>query len=134
MREQLNRTDIERVKQKLAALHAITLRRHAEELEALDAQRKEIETLEQLAEVVVDRYLKPETAPAPQPTTRSDEQPTEVLAIEEQPAPAAAVTTDRDVSEPAASEARQDAPPPALEVIQQVSPNFGIPLRRFVGR
>jgi hypothetical protein len=134
MWEQLNQTDIERVKQKLVALHAMTLRRHEEELKALDVQRNEVETLERLAEAVVSRYLQPETSLAPQPTTRFDEQPTEALAIEEQPAPVVATTTDNDVSKPAAPEARQDAPPPALEITQQVSPNFGIPLRRFVGR
>ena len=68
------------------------------------------------------------------PTLTSNTHRRHELAIKEQPGPAAAVTTDNNVSEPAAPEARQDGPPPAIEITQQVSPNFGIPLRRFVGR
>jgi hypothetical protein len=78
-----------------------------------------------------EKYLNTETSPS-QPTTLSEEQSTETIAIEAEPAPAA--STDRDGSEPPTPEIQQDAPSSALDVVYPVSPSFGIPLRRFVGR
>jgi len=118
MWEQLKRIDIEVAKQKLEAFRRMTLSRHEEELKDLDTQRDDIETLERLAEAVANRYLNAEGSPA-QPSTPSEEQPTP------------AVVTD--ANEPTAPQALQ-VPSPGLQVQQQVSPNFGIPLRRFVGR
>ena len=118
MWEQLKRSDIELAKQKLEALRSMTLSRHAEELQDLDTQRDDIETLERLADAVATRYLNAESSPA-QLSTPSEEQPTPVL------------VTDDD--EPTVPEAVQ-VPSPSLQVQQQVSPNFGIPLRRWVGR
>ncbi len=119
MWEQLKRTDIELAKQKLEAFRSMTLSRHAEELKDLDAQRDDIETLERLAEAVASRYLNAESS-STQPSTPSEEQPTPTVVT--------------NANEPTASKALQDAPPPGLQVQQHVSPNFGIPLRRFVVR
>jgi hypothetical protein len=118
MWEQLKRTDIELAKQKLEAFRSMTLSRHAEELNDLDAQRDDIETLERLAEAVASRYLTAESSPA-QPSTPAEAQPTP------------AVVTD--ASEPTVAPKAPQVPSPGLQV-QQVSPNFGIPLRKFVGR
>jgi len=118
MWEQLKRSDIELAKQKLEALRSMTLSRHAEELQDLDAQRDDIETLERLADAVANRYLNAAGSPA-QPSAPSEEQPTAVLVT--------------DANEPTVPEAVQ-VPSPSLQVQQQVSPNFGIPLRRWVGR
>jgi hypothetical protein len=106
MWEQLKRIDIEVAKQKLEAFRRMTLSRHEEELKDLDTQRDDIETLERLAEAVANRYLNAEGSPA-QPSIPADE--------------------------PTAPQSLQ-VPSPGLQVQQQVSPNFGIPLRRFLGR
>ena len=131
MWEQLTPADIQRVKHRLALERTAILSRHAAELKTLDTQQDELEKFERIVAAFAEKYLNTETSPS-QPTTLSEEQPTEALAIEEEPAPAA--PTDRDGSEPHTPEVQQDAPSPALDVVQPVSPNFGIPLRRFVGR
>jgi hypothetical protein len=119
MWEQLKRIDIEVAKQKLEAFRRMTLSRHEEELKDLDAQRDDIETLERLAEAVANKYLNAKSSLA-QPSIPSEAQPTPAIVT--------------DANESTASKALQDAPPPGLQVQQQVSPNFGIPLRKFVGR
>jgi hypothetical protein len=131
MWEQLTPADIQRVKHRLALERTAILSRHAAELKTLDTQQDELEKFERIVAAFAEKYLNTETSPS-QPTTLSEEQPTEALAIEEEPAPAA--STDRDGSEPPTPEAQQDAPSPGLDVVHRVSPNFGIPLRRFVGR
>ena len=117
MWEQLNRTDIEHAKQKLLEFRAITLRRHAEELKQLDADEAELETLERLLAVITAKYLDrgrpPLQAAAP---------------AEESPVPAALA------EQPPRPEAQSDEAAPQMQVQQSVSPNFGIPLRRFVRR
>jgi hypothetical protein len=115
MWEQLNRTDIEHARQKLLELRAITLRRHEEELKQLDADEAELETLERLLAVVTAKYLNPGRTPS-----------LAVAPAEESPVPAALA------EEPPRPEAHSDAASPQME--QSVSPNFGIPLRRFVRR
>jgi hypothetical protein len=140
MWEQVTPADIQRVRHKLALERTAILSKYAAEIKVLDTQRDELEKFEQLVAAFAQKYLDTETSLSQttpseeQPTEALEEQPTEALAIEEQPAPVVAVTTDNDVSKPAAPEARQDVPSPALEITRQVSPNFGIPLRRFVGR
>jgi hypothetical protein len=132
MWEQLTPADTQRVKHRLALERSAILSRHAAELKTLDTQQDELEKFERIVAAFAEKYLNTETSLS-QPTIPSEEQPSEALAIEEQPAPAAAVTTN-DVSEPGAPELQQDAPSPALEIVQRVSPNFGIPLRKLVGR
>jgi hypothetical protein len=133
MWEQLTPADIQRVKHRLALERTAILSRHAAELKTLDTQQDELNKFERIVAAFADKYLNTETSLS-QPTIPSEEQPSEALAIEEQPAPAAAVTTNNDVSDPGTPELQQDTPSPALEIVQRVSPNFGIPLRRLVGR
>jgi ATP-dependent exoDNAse (exonuclease V) beta subunit len=129
MWEKLTPDDIARAKHELSLTRAATLSRHAAELKVLDTQQEEIDKFERLVAAFTQRYLDTETS-QPQP---SEEQPIESNALEEHPNPAVAVSSDSSVSEPATSEAQQEAPSTGLAVVQQVSPNFGIPLRRAVG-
>ena len=119
MWEQLKRTDLERAKERLSALRTITLERHAEEIHKLDTDQAEIETLERLAAAIAQKYLNSETA-ASEPA-----EPTET----ETPCTAEVSKPPRPEVQPAL-----DVSSPSMEVIQQVSPNFGSPLRRFVRR
>ena len=116
---ELKRTDLERAKQRLLALRTITLQRHAEEINQLDTDQAEIETLERLAAAVAQKYLNSETAAA-EPTTPTETEPPSTAEVSKPPG--AAVQPAPDVSSP------------PLEVTQQVSPNFRSPLRRFVRR
>ena len=54
---ELRRADLELVKQKLAELRSITLRRHEKELKQLEADQAEIDTLARLAAAVTEKYL-----------------------------------------------------------------------------
>jgi hypothetical protein len=111
MWEQLRRSDVERAKQKLAELRIITLRRHEEELKQLDTDEAEIETLARLAAAVTEKYLNG--------GTHSEEDATPAGAVEGAVHPEVQPET---------------IPPPNLRTQQQVSPNFGTPLRRLVNR
>jgi hypothetical protein len=115
MWEQLNRTDIEHARQKLLELRNLTLRRHEEELKQLDADESELETLERLLAVVTTKYLDRGRTPSPA-----------VAPAEESPVPAALA------EQPPRPEVQPDAAAPQVQ--QSVSPNFGIPLRRFMRR
>ena len=109
MWDELKRTDVELAKQKLAELRSVMLQRHAEEMKQLDADEIEIDTLGRLVEGFANKYLNI--------GTQSDEQATSAEDVATRP------------------EAEREEPSPAmLEVGQNVSPNFGISLRRFVGR
>jgi hypothetical protein len=108
MWEQLTPADIERAKQRLAAQRTETLNRHAGELKALDANQAEIETFERLVAAFAKKHL------SPQPTTASEEP---------------AVTGE--VGAPATAEGRRNVPPP-IQIVHPPSPNFGVPLRKFV--
>jgi len=110
---QLTRQDLELVKQKLEVLRTMTLNRHAEELKALDTQREEIETLERLVGAVTSKYLNSETS-ATGP----------ILPVEP-------TTPAVEVLPP---EVHSEAASPGLRIEHRISPNFGIPPRRFVGR
>src|SRR5205823_8001970 len=111
MWDQLKRTDVELARQKLAELRGITVQRHAEELKQLDNDEAEIDTLARLAEAITKKYLNGGAQP--------NEQPTQGDAA-------------RD---PARRETEQEESLPAsLELRQNVSPNFGTPLRRLVHR
>ena len=114
MWEQLTRTDIERAKQKLLELRAITLRRHEEELKQLEADEAELETLERVAAATTAKYLNGGRTPSE--TTAAPEESPVPAALNEQP------------SRPEAQ------PEPHVQVQQSVSPNFGIPLQKFVRR
>ena len=109
MWDQIKRTDVELAKQQLAERRNMTLQRHVEELKQLDADEIEIETLGRLVEGFTEKYLNGRTRTAEEPT------------------PA--------IQDAAASRIEQEEAPPAiLEVSQNVSPNFGGPLRRLVRR
>jgi hypothetical protein len=109
MWEQLTPADIERVKQRLATERIETLSRHAEELKAVDADQAEIETFERLVAAFVNEHL---SLP---PTTTGSEEPT-VAAV---------------VGASATPEGRRNVPSP-IQIVHPPSPNFGVPLRRFV--
>ena len=113
MWEQLTPADIEGVKQRLLRQRDEMLRRHTEELRGLDAEAADLETLEQLLLAFTKKHL---PSSAGESTSNS-----------EQAIPAG---QNREASLP---EPHHDAVPARLQVHQQVSPNFGIPLRKFVG-
>ena len=108
MWEQLTRADIQRARARAAALRCEMLNRHAEELRALDADEAEIEALERFIIVFSERYLNAATdsgsaaAPAEDPEALTHSDPEE------------------------------HAGAPRLQVHQQVSPNFGSPVRRWL--
>jgi len=106
MWDQIQRSDVELARQKLAELRSMTMQRHAEELKQLDADEADIEMLASLAEKVTEKYLNG--------SIHSEEQS---AAVEE------STRTHQELS-----------PTASLEVSQNVSPNFRGPFRRFVGR
>ena len=111
MWDELKRTDVELARQKIAEWRSITLRRHEDEIKELDADEAEIDMLARLAEAITGKYL---NRPA-----HSDE-----------PIDAGSVA-DETMHPEAPPEA---VPPQNLNIRQNVSPNFGSPLRRFVRR
>src|ERR1700737_230310 len=82
MWDQLTPADIQRARDRLAALRAVTLNRHAEETKRLDIEQDEIEAFERLAAAFAQRYSN--SAAASQPTTEGQ--------------PAVAVVADKDAS------------------------------------
>src|SRR4029077_16718965 len=70
----LKKTDIEQANQKLNLRRAETLRRHAEESQNLDADLVELETLNELVDVFVQKLRKPvivSHSPVSSPVTSS---------------------------------------------------------------
>ena len=126
MWERLTPSDIQRAKSRLVLTRAETLNRHAEEIKSLDAQQDEVERLEQLVSSFAQKYLARDISTSGPPS--SHEEPSEGL--EEQPPPTAVGA--EEPSAPSRPEVPHDADAPAIQVHQEVSPNFGIPLRRFV--
>src|ERR1700686_3461475 len=66
----LKKADIERTKQQLKLRRAEALRRHAEESQNLDADRVQVETLNVLVDIFVQKHRKPPIvshAPIPPP-------------------------------------------------------------------
>ena len=116
MWEQLTPADIRRARERLTALRAVTLNRHAEEIKRLDLEQAEIEAFERLAETFAQRYVNALAAKA---------------AIDDQASAAAA--TEKELASPARSEVPWESPVPEAPLYHQVSPNFGTPprLRRF---
>src|SRR5579864_3646352 len=55
----LKKADIDEAKSELALRRAAILRRHAEESEALDANRAELETLNKLIDVFLQKFPRP---------------------------------------------------------------------------
>jgi hypothetical protein len=113
MWEQLTPADIERAKRHLALERNAMLSRHAAELKELDTQQDQIDELERLVAAFTAKYLTPE------PTAVEPRQPP----LNEQP-PEEAPEHGQSGGEAAA----------ILRVEQQVSPNFGTPLRKFMRR
>ena len=111
MWNELKRTDVELARQKLAEFRSITLRRHEDEIKQLDADEAEIDMLARLAETITEKYLNGRT--------HTDGEPTPGDAIQD------AATSRIE---------REESPPAVLEDSQNVSPNFGGPLRRLVRR
>jgi hypothetical protein len=111
MWDELKRTDVELARQKLAELRNITLRQHEDEIKQLDADEAEIDMLARLAEAITEKYVNGRT--------HSDE-----------PIDASSVADETMHPETPA----EPVPPPNLEIKENVSPNFGSPLRKFVRR
>jgi hypothetical protein len=116
MWERITPADLRRAKSWLSLNRAETLSRHAEEIKRLDAQLQDIESFERVVAAFVEEYMNPEAVP--EPAAVSDEEPTPTVGHD-------ALTSGN---------VQQDEPLPDPQVHQEVSPNFGIPLRRFVGR
>ena len=126
------------MKHKLTLARAATLSRHAAELKTLDTQQEEIEKFADLVSRFAENYLTADQAVL-QPTGSDEKQFTEshidedhsVREIEEHLMlrPDALAT----VEESAAASEVPWGKPSDLDV-EHVSPNFGIPLRKFVGR
>jgi hypothetical protein len=111
MWDELKRTDVELARQKIAALRSITLRRHEDEIKQLDADEAEIDVLARLAEAITEKHLNGRT--------HSDE-PIDTSSVADE--------TMHPEAPP------EPVPPPNLDIKQNVSPNFGSPLRRLVRR
>jgi hypothetical protein len=111
MWDELKRTDVDLARQKLVELRSITLRRHEDEIKQLDADEAEIDMLARLAEATTEKYLNGRT--------HADE------TIE-------ASSVEDETMHPEASP--EPVPPANLDIKQNVSGNFGSPLRRLVGR
>ena len=111
MWDELKRTDVELARQKIAELRSITLRRHEDEIKELDADEAEIDMLARLAEAITEKYLNGRTPPGA-------------------PIEASSVADEKVHPEPPSG----PVPPPNLDIKQNVSPNFGSPLRRLVRR
>ena len=111
MWNELKRTDVELARQKLAEFRSITLRRHEDEIKQLDADEAEIDMLARLAETITEKYLNGRTH------TDGGRTPGDAI---------------QDAASPGIE--REESPPAVLEVSQNVSPNFGGPLRRLVRR
>lgn len=110
MWDEIKRTDVELARKKLAELRVVTLQRHAEELKQLDADEAEIDTFARLANTIAEKYLNGDA--------HTDEEP-----------------AGGTIHEATAPMIKQEEPSPAiLEVSQKMSPNFGGPLRKLVGR
>lgn len=112
MWEQLRPADIERAKRRLAIQRGDTLKRHAEELNKLDADEAEIETVEHLVAAFMSKHAGPSAQDAPK-----SEGETIIAEIS-------------DYSEP---RQEQVSVPPRLQVQHQPSANFGVPFRKSVG-
>jgi len=117
MWEQLTPTDIQRARERLAALRTVTLNRHAEEIKRLDLEQSEIEAFERLAESFAQRYMNS----AASQLSKEDQSPL-------------AAVTDKEVSPTARSEVPWKPPSPDVQVNNHATTNFGTPprLRRFV--
>jgi len=121
MWERLTRADLERAKSQLTHSRAEILRRHVDELKTLDAERDQVESLEQLISTLARTYLSSEVPPAEGPA---------VLSVEQSTASVSAATDGN----PDARE-QPKAISVDLRVEQQISPSFGAPprLRRLIG-
>jgi len=110
MWEHLTPADIERAKAHAAEIRRETLKRHAEELRVLDTDEAEFEILEGLIARFSKKYI-----------GNSDAAPVTT---------AASTAVYMDVVFPDAK--ANDEIPPRLRVQHQLSPNFGLPVRRVM--
>lgn len=115
MWEQLTPADLARAKAQAATLRRNTLARHAEELRVLDAEEAEIELLEGLIGAFTGKYM------ASQPGGAVN-------------GPATAPPLDETANATDSLGADQKVLPPRLQVQQNVSPNFVVPVRRLLRR
>jgi hypothetical protein len=123
MWEKLTPDDLAQAKHKLSLARSAILSRHAAELKVLDAQHEEIDKFEHLVGAFAEKYLKADL----------DEQSIEVREIEAELILPSITGTTEEAGGPAVSDSPREKPSLDLHV-QHVPPNFGIPVRRFVGR
>ena len=102
MWEQITKADIERARTQLSLKRAETLRRHAEEIAGLDAQRQDIERFEGIVAAFFDEYMSAGNASV----------------VEEDKPPRSATPSEQS-----------NAPPVDLQIRHQVSANFATPPR-----
>jgi hypothetical protein len=111
MWDELKRTDVELARQKIAELRSITLRRHEDEIKELDADEAEIDMLARFAEAITEKYLNGRTHSG---------EPIDASGVGDE-------TVHPEVPP-------EPVPPPNLDINQNISPNFGSPLRKLVRR
>ena len=121
MWERLTPADLDLAKNRLTISRAEMLRRHAAELNALDAQQDEIETLERLVATFAQKYLSSGIAAS--------------MAAAEPPLEQANTAVAFDADKGPAKEVQQKAISVDLRVQQEISSSFGAPprLRRSIG-
>jgi hypothetical protein len=108
-RTEANRCRASKAKDSGVAQHHVAAA--CDEIKELDADEAEIDMLARLAEAIMEKYLNRRTHP---------DEPIEASSV-----------ADETVHPEAPPE---PVPPPNLDINQNVSPNFGSPLRRLVRR
>jgi hypothetical protein len=122
MWERLTPADLDHAINRLATSRAEMLRRHAEELRALDVQQDDIESLERLLASFAQKYLSSATVRSAITAASPLEQTNLDVATDADERPTNVVEQKRRI-------------PVDLRVQQELSPNFGTPprLRRLIG-
>src|SRR5437764_14615199 len=117
MWEQITRADMDRAKHRIAVQRRVMLKKHAEELQALEAEGSEIEALERMVAAFDTKHLA--ASPAGVDTPRS-------VAKNE--------ATIESSEPPEREQSPEQVTPPQREVQDQASPNFGMPFRKVLHR
>jgi hypothetical protein len=117
MWEQITRADMDRAKHRIAIQRRVMLKKHAEELQALEADGSEIEALERMVAAFATKHLASSSAGVDNPLSLAK---TEAAVESSEP--------------PEREQPPEQVAPPQLEVQHQASPNFGMPFRKVLHR
>src|ERR1041385_2153594 len=117
MWEQITRADMDRAKHRVAIQRRVMLKKHAEELQALEAEGSEIEALERMVAAFATKHLASSSAGVD--NSRS------VAKIE------AAVESSEP---PEREQPPEQVAPPQIWVQYEPSPDAGMPLRKVLPR